>query len=417
MSAACGPTLGSLFSGYGGLDVAIERVFGARTAWVSDIEEGPSKVLARHFPHAPNLGDITRVNWYDVPLVDILTGGSPCQDISAAGRRAGMVEGTRSNLWVAMREGISILKPQIVIWENVRGALSARADSDMGWTEGLLDERDPEQVPTTEKGRPLRALGRVLGDLSSLGYDAKWITVPASRIGAPHKRERVFVLAWRRDADAPHALRSGSRGRSAESDTGPAGGSHASTDGADHRPDPPRNTAAVTLLPTPVAQPSGNTPEDHLRKKPGRDRVTDLAIMVENDLMATGGRLLPTPRATDPASVSGHASPGFTRPLGQVAREECATDFGIYAAAIARWETVIGRPAPTPTVLGQKGRPRLNAVFVEWMMGLPAGWVTDPALGLSRVQQLRLLGNGVVPQQAEFAVRTMARELYEELNE
>ena len=144
-----------------------------------------------------------------------------------------------------------------------------------------------------------------------------------------------------------------------------------------------------------------------MRKKPGRDRVTDLAIIAENGLMANGGRLLPTPRATDPASVSSHASPGFTRPLGQVAREECATDFGVYAPAIGRWEQVIGRLAPAPTELNAKGRPRLSPAFAEWMMGLPAGWVTDPSLGLSRVQQLRLLGNGVVPQQAELALRLM----------
>lgn len=125
-----------------------------------------------------------------------------CQDVSQAGARKGMSEGTRSNLWVAMREAVSALRPRYVVWENVRGALSARADSDMGWTEGLLDDRPAERIPTQEKDHSLRALGRVLGDLADLGYDASWTTVPASAVGAPHKRERVFVLAW--DQDAPH---------------------------------------------------------------------------------------------------------------------------------------------------------------------------------------------------------------------
>ena len=79
-------------------------MFGARTVWVSDIDKGACKVLAYRYPHAPNLGDITRIDWATVQPVDIFTGGSPCKDLSTAGRRAGMTDGTRSNLWVSMRE-------------------------------------------------------------------------------------------------------------------------------------------------------------------------------------------------------------------------------------------------------------------------------------------------------------------------
>jgi DNA (cytosine-5)-methyltransferase 1 len=180
--------LGSLFSGFGGLDLAIERVFDARTVWVSDIEPGPRKVLARRFPGVPNLGDITNINWPEVEPVDIIAGGSPCQDISSAGRMAGMREGTRSNLWVEMREGIRILKPTYVIWENVSAARSTAAASAM--------ESDPRLLGDHPAGVPaLRALGRVLGDLASLGYDAQWYSLRASDVGAPHGRLRYFVLA------------------------------------------------------------------------------------------------------------------------------------------------------------------------------------------------------------------------------
>jgi DNA (cytosine-5)-methyltransferase 1 len=79
-------------------------------------------------------------------------------------------------------------------------------------------------------------------------------------------------------------------------------------------------------------------------------------------------------------------------------------EFGPYAPAIARWEAVLGRPAPSPTEPGRDGRPRLSPLFVEWMMGLPAGHVTDPAIGLTRAQQLKALGNGVCPAQARLAV-------------
>ena len=105
--------------------------------------------------------------------------------------------------------------------------------------------------------------------------------------------------------------------------------------------------------------------------------------------------------------------------LGPVAARQLAADliaaavviengaWGPYAAAIHRWEQILGRPAPEPTEVGPKGGRRLSAVFVEWMMGVPDGWVTDPALGLSRVQQLRMLGNGVVKNQAVAALQSM----------
>lgn len=184
-------THGSLFSGYGGLDMAVEEAFTARTIWQSDIEPGPQKVLARRFPEIPNLGDITAINWADVEPVDIISGGSPCQDVSLAGRRAGMTEGTRSNLWGAMREGIAQIRPAFVVWENVRGVTSATAVSEM--------ESEPGRVGGGSKEPVLRALGRILGDLADLGFDAEWRGIQASDVGAPHRRMRVFVLAWHRE--------------------------------------------------------------------------------------------------------------------------------------------------------------------------------------------------------------------------
>lgn len=179
---------GSLFSGYGGLDLAVNAVFGTETAWVSDVDPGACKVLARRFPGVPNLGDVTRINWSDVEPVDVLSAGSPCQDLSTAGRRAGMTEGTRSNLWVQVREAVNVLRPRFVVWENVRGAYSASAASDL--------EQQPGRVGDEHTGPVLRALGRVLGDMADRGYDAQWCGVRASDVGAPHQRFRVFLLAY-----------------------------------------------------------------------------------------------------------------------------------------------------------------------------------------------------------------------------
>lgn len=184
---------GELFAGYGGLALAVSSVFGAETSWLCEVDKYASQVLNYRFPDVPNLGDVTAIEWGSVEPVDIIAGGSPCQDVSVAGARAGMSEGTRSNLWVAMRDAVSVIKPSFVVWENVRGALSAKADTRMESCPGCVGDAG-------RSGKPfLRALGRVLGDLATLGYDGQWRVVSASQVGAPHRRERVFVLAHRRD--------------------------------------------------------------------------------------------------------------------------------------------------------------------------------------------------------------------------
>ena len=94
--------IGSLFSGAGGLDMAVEHVFGGEVVWQSEVDPAASKVLAHRFPCAPNLGDITKANWNAADRVDIICGGFPCQDVSLAGKRAGIHGGSRSGLWAEM---------------------------------------------------------------------------------------------------------------------------------------------------------------------------------------------------------------------------------------------------------------------------------------------------------------------------
>jgi len=182
--------IGSLFSGYGGLDLAVAEMFDAQVVWHCEWEDAPSKILEARFPGVPNHRDVSKVDWASVEPVDILTGGFPCQDVSLAGRRAGMTEGTRSGLWSEFAKAIEILQPKWVVIENVRGLVSAKADNGM--------EYDDEVVGMLN-GRPaVRAIGAVLGDLANLGFDAEWTGVRASDAGAPHQRFRIFILAWKR---------------------------------------------------------------------------------------------------------------------------------------------------------------------------------------------------------------------------
>lgn len=318
--------VGSLFSGSGGLDLGVEAALlnagatSVRVAWVADVDPGARKILAHRFPGVPNLGDVTKVDWTAVEPVDVITGGFPCQDVSQAGLRAGLRPDTRSGLWTQMAYAISILRPRLVVAENVRGLLSASAHSDVEPCPWCLG--DPDAEP------PMRALGAVLGDLADLGCDASWVGLRAADVGAPHNRFRVFVAACPAPADAD--------------DLGVDGPGHA--------------------------------PADSDRAGLGAERRVDAG---SGDAHGRGRPDEPRDDAEPPAQ------------------------WGPYGPAVERWAHVVGRPAPAPTTRG-----RLSPRFVEWMMGLPAGWVTDVP-GLKRTDMLKALGNGVVPQQAAAAVRIL----------
>jgi len=155
--------VGSLFAGIGGFDLGLERA-GFEIAWQVEIDPYCQRVLAKHWPHVQRYGDIRAIDWTTVPRVEVLCGGFPCQDLSFAGKRAG-IDGERSGLWSEYVRAIRALRPRYIIVENVPGLL------------------------TNEY------MGRVLGDLAQSGYDAEWDCLPASAFGAPHRRDRVWITA------------------------------------------------------------------------------------------------------------------------------------------------------------------------------------------------------------------------------
>lgn len=294
-----GPRIGSLCTGYGGLDMAVQAVFGGELAWVSDVDPGACQIIAHRHPGVRNIGDLTVAPWDELGPVDILLGGYPCQPFSSAGLRKGTED--ERHIWPYIADALRVLRPRLAVFENVAGHLRLGFDT-------------------------------VLADLARLGFDAEWCTVRASEVGAPHPRQRLFLLAVAQNADGePWGERgitaSGqAEGRRARSDAGGRGGASAAD--ADCR---------------------GRGSGEHDVREGQPD--------------AAWGRFLP---------------------------------------AVRRWEAVLGRPAPRAT----DDRNRLSPVFVEWMMGLPAGHVTEVP-GLGRNQQLKALGNGVVPQQAEAAIRLL----------
>lgn len=164
-----------LFSGIGGFSLGLERS-GMETVGLCEIEPFPRKVLKKHWPEIPCYDDVRtltseRLRADGIGPVDVICGGFPCQDLSVAGKQAGL-DGNRSGLWSEIVRLAGEIQPRYIIVENVRGLISGPSHRRGGW------------------------FGRVLGDLAALGYDAEWHCIPAGNLGAPHERDRVWIIAY-----------------------------------------------------------------------------------------------------------------------------------------------------------------------------------------------------------------------------
>jgi DNA (cytosine-5)-methyltransferase 1 len=299
--------IGSLCSGYGGLDMAVEAYFNAETVWMCDNDKYASIVIKERW-NLPNLGDLKAVDWSTVEPIDILTAGYPCQPFSHAGQRKGENDGR--HIWPEIKTIISKLQPKLAILENVRGHLT------LGFKE-------------------------VLQDLAQIGYDASWAIVRASDVGAPHRRERLFIIAKPSNSNSFRGIirRENAQWNQGQSqfELGQCG-----------------KVASDTNL-------------------KGLERAGHEAVDVTNGFTA---------------NANGDEQQG-NRSMSQLGRR-----FN------TQLEMRLQRP-PHTLDLNNK----LNPKFVEYMMGLPKGWVTD--LDISRSQQLKILGNGVVPQQAYYALQLL----------
>ena len=392
--------VGSLFTGYGGLDLAID----GELAWYSEIDKAACQVLAAHHPGVPNLGDITAINWADVEPVDVITGGYPCQPFSTAGNRKG--KNDVRHLWPNVLDAIRAIRPRYAILENVAGHLSL----------GFAD---------------------VLADLAEIGWDAEWGTYRASDVGAPHRRERIFIIAHTKSegsqgcnfsptpvdservrqrvaqgdsasvsAHTTRGIRGEGQGRGVPESERPTGlATHTGDIAADTNCGRCQQCCFVSVQiqgkqdghgATCGGASAGNSTGEglegrRLSKRDGKSGTRVLNNVADSECVRCGETCGATPAQAGGASS---ATCGCSRILTRV-------EWGQYEPAIRRWETVLGRSAPTPTIYRGK-RERLNPQFVEWMMGLPDGWVTSH--GLNSSQELKMLGNGVVPQQAYEAI-------------
>jgi DNA (cytosine-5)-methyltransferase 1 len=307
--------------------MAVEAFYGAETAWMSDIDKSSSLVIDKRW-NLPNLGDLRKVDWSAIESIDILTAGYPCQPFSNAGQRKGLND--PRHIWPDIKQIVSKLRPAVVILENVRGHLS------LGFKE-------------------------VLQDLTKVGYDAKWTIVRASDVGAPHRRERLFILA-----QPAHTNSIGS----------PLVGKQSGTQGNQRQ-----SQFESEHLGESIASNPNSSSNQQLRRahRTIYGKAEEFIDRTDREIVRPSGEVISNPN-TEQLSANGQ-----TQGLGW--RFETPSQLSMRR---------------TPNPLDQS---KLNPIFVEYMMGLPEGWVTD--LGLSRAQQFKLLGNGVVPQQAYEAIRRL----------
>ena len=278
--------IGSLCTGYGGLDMAVEAYFNAETVWTCEFDKHASKVIEQRIKK-PNYGNLKTTDWTQVEPIDILTAGYPCQPFSQAGLRKGAED--ERHLWPYIKEIIRQLRPEYVVLENVRGHFG------LGFRE-------------------------VLCDLTSIRYDARWTLIRASDVGAPHRRERLFILAY---ANSPRRAR-----------------------------------AKSCLIQKAQSRHSSSHFDEYT------DTDSERRSLVTDDSRAQRNK---------------GQSQSIARELVQA---------------------IYNQEIPAPLDEG-----KLNVKFVEYMMGLPNGWVTD--VDLPRSQKLKILGNGVVPQQAYRALELL----------
>lgn len=356
-------TARSYCTGYTGLEMAVRAVIGDFDVLShSDIKPAANALLAYHYPGILNLGDMRAIDYASLDRADVMIGSWPCQPHSAAGKRLG--EADPRDLWPEYLRAIDATRPAIFFGENVA------------------------RIATNGE------LRRVVTSLAERGYVGAWRSVRASDVGACHRRDRMFVVAantagiGRIEGWTEHARVQ--RGQDA------ALGSSGVRD--------------LTLLPTPSTR-NGNGIDNRGVRIGGGSL----------DLQTVAVQLLPTPSASNYGTNQGGAAGrvGVVREsLDTMARKGRFLRWGKYTDAIARHEQALGRLAPEPTQPSVRtGKPQLSARFVEWMMMLPDGWVTDvPGLVDSprksvRNAQLSLLGDGVVPAQGAAAFRFLMTHL------
>ena len=319
-----------LFSGIGCMSLGLDRTGGFQTTAFCEIELFPAAVFAQHWPGIPNLEDVTTAEFGE-GMADVVVGGFPCQDVSDAGLRAGL-SGERSGLYRELVRAIRVVRPKYAIVENVAALLN-------------------------------RGMGTVLGDMAEIGYDLEWDCVPAAVVGAPHERDRVWIVA--------HANSEHRRPGTGRQDGEKAG------DGIE-----PNASVDVAYA-----------------NDQGQHGVSVDAEMGRSSQLCSGGKTSNTPSLGCGSSRTRRPPDSFAR-VRDEARRNAADPYG---ARLAFGQS-LGRNTPEQRTPAQRSVERAGQQSV---------WPSEPALlGVddecaNRVDRVKALGNSLVPKIPELIGRAI----------
>ena len=323
-----------IFSGIGGFSIGLEAV-GMKTVAFCEINTFCRKILKKHWSSVPIFSDITTVHKGDLktlPTIDVIAGGFPSQDISVAGKKEG-IEAKRSGLWKEFVRLINEIRPKYAIIENVANLRS----------QGLIS---------------------VLQDLWKIGYDAEWHCIPASSFGAPHRRDRIWIIAY------PTCLCKVrlSIGKE-ETESTPGDGCENATD-----PDCKRWDSGSCY------KQRGYLSDNENRQHSETQQEWELRESRTRQIC----KIFPD------ADQQGLQGCGGFEEISPICSQE---QIGMYycSRGVKQWGK---EPLEVPRLKDE----RLNPDWVEWLMGYPISW-TD---GGSRMQRLQSLGNAVIPLIPEF---------------
>jgi DNA-cytosine methyltransferase len=340
-----------LFSGIGGFSLGFDRM-GWQTVGFCEIDKHCSQVLQKHWPNVTIFDDVTKLSAENFKEnVDVICGGFPCQDISVAGKKAG-ISGSRSGLWKEFARLINEFKPKFAIIENVANLRG----------NGLIT---------------------VLQDLWQIGYDAEWHCIPASALGAPHQRDRIWIIAHPNSKRFNHnqgtpARENGAEGRTECSEKTTAGGICSATRGlSENSSGTLANTNGTRKVVKRRADKSAPRESELRHLVRGRSGTDDQRIdsSKENEKMADSLR----------QRLAGHGNN-----CGKTSEERQILQYWQVSCFCCFRGTELWRKEPDIPRLKDNG---LNPDWVEWLMGFPIGWTAD----LPRKHRLKSLGNAVVP--------------------
>jgi DNA (cytosine-5)-methyltransferase 1 len=352
-------TFGSLFAGVGGFDLGFERA-GFQCKWQVEIDDYATKILERHWPDVHRERDIRQCGRHNLERVDCIIGGFPCQDISYAGKGAGL-DGARSGLFFEAIRLVCELRPRSVVLENVAGLLT-------------------------------RGLDRVLGTLAEIGFDAEWHCIPAAAVGAPHIRDRVFVLAYAAGIRKRSREGCGCNGRRRIKLEGTKTGGNAddcckASDVADTRRKHGNRRPSVE--------------EQAHRQEAERNQAIDNAERCGEVVSDTNSRRQQE-RSEQDSSAKGWQQPSQRNYAGGLCKDVPDTNSDRREGRGQDGQP--SRPLGLRSRAGSDEIERVRCASADW-------WATEPDVGRvahgvpKRVDRLRCLGNAIVPQVAEVVAR------------